>query len=226
MTPLPVQPIIDLTSEPEEKYQPLLPSPTEVKLEEEEIVFEREEDKKEESSTGLFERPFNQGSLQKTDVQPYVSCTGRVIKPNTQYIPSMGAEKRYQETVNIAYEDTDDVNPVFNCGEHDFTCEERKEQVGTKSENNGDQERIMYDAGTAPVIGVVLQQMHINKGLKRFGERARTAGMKEMNQVHEREAVVPVNFESLNEEEKEKIIDSLLLIEEKRDGKIKGRIVA
>ena len=47
-----------------------------------------------------------------------------------------------------------------------------------------------------------------------------------MSQIHEREAVTPVNLDTLTEKEREEIIDSLLLIEEKRDGTIKGREVA
>lgn len=79
---------------------------------------------------------------------------------------------------------------------------------------------------TALVVGVVLQQMHINKALKRYGAKAEAAGKKEMRQIHERQAVVPVHLDSLSEKERKEIIDSLLLIEEKRDGTIKGREVA
>ena len=47
-----------------------------------------------------------------------------------------------------------------------------------------------------------------------------------MGQLHDRKAIAPVDFESLSEKQRQEIIDSLLLIEEKRDKKIKGRIVA
>ena len=85
---------------------------------------------------------------------------------------------------------------------------------------------IQYDANHASVLGKIFQQMHINKGLKKFGERATAAGRKEMGQLHERAAIIPVKIEELNDKEREEVIDSILLIEEKRDKTVKGRIVA
>lgn len=68
--------------------------------------------------------------------------------------------------------------------------------------------------------------MHINKGLKKFGKHASKAGSKEMQQLHDREAIKPVWFHTLMDEEREEIIDSLLLIEEKCNKDLKVRTVA
>ena len=77
----------------------------------------------------------------------------------------------------------------------------------------------------APVIVFVLQQMHKNKGIKNWkkGEEDR---FKEMKQQHEREAILPIKIDKLDEKERDEIINSLLLVEENRDGSLKGRLVA
>ena len=76
-------------------------------------------------------------------------------------------------------------------------------------------EVVKYSPETSLVLGVVLQQMLINKGLKRFGDRAKAAGIKEMSQIHERAAITPVDWDNLSEKERDGLIDSLLLIEKK-----------
>ena len=58
--------------------------------------------------------------------------------------------------------------------------------------------------------------MHINQAIKKFGKKASEAGFKEMKQLHDCEAFIPVDLDSLTEGEKEEIIDSLLLVEEKK----------
>ena len=78
----------------------------------------------------------------------------------------------------------------------------------------------------ASVVAFAFKQMHINQGIRKFGEQGIQAGYKEMKQLHERAAVIPINVEMLSDKEKEQIIDSLLLIEEKRDGSVKGHTVA
>ena len=50
--------------------------------------------------------------------------------------------------------------------------------------------------------------------------------MKKMDQINARLAASPIYIESLSKEEHDKIIGSMLLIEEKRDESIKGRMVA
>ena len=76
------------------------------------------------------------------------------------------------------------------------------------------------------VVGIVLQQMHVNKAIKRYGEKAESAGKKEMRQIHERSGFSPLQFETLSEKDLEAAIEEILLIEEKRDGTLKGREVA
>ena len=72
---------------------------------------------------------------------------------------------------------------------------------------------------------VFAQQHLLPKGLKIYGDKAREAAYKEMDQLHGRAVFKPVHVSDLTESEKAKAQGSLMFITEKRDGKIKARTV-
>lgn len=202
-------PVIDLTGDTTEQYQPLSPEPVVVKEEENEIVFEEGGTGK---GAGLFDKPFMREKVQEPEGR-YTRRTGRTIHPVPTYIPSIGTAKKYPEVSGCmvpgpGITDTDKVTSVL------FS-----EEVTPK-------ERITYDESMSVVLGEIFQQMHINKGIKRFGTRAEDAGKKEMRQIHDRSAVNPLMWDILNPKERDEVIYSLLLIEEKRNLDVKGRCVA
>ena len=63
----------------------------------------------------------------------------------------------------------------------------------------------------------------VKKGLKIFKERGVCASMKEMKQLHTRDCFGLLHIEQLTESEKKKIVDAIMLLQEKRDKTIKGR---
>ena len=74
--------------------------------------------------------------------------------------------------------------------------------------------------------GVTLvQQYHINKGLKVFGEAGNKGVIKEIDQMLKRGAFGPILIQDLTEEERLKAFDSMMLLSEKEDGEVKGRFV-
>jgi Reverse transcriptase (RNA-dependent DNA polymerase) len=75
--------------------------------------------------------------------------------------------------------------------------------------------------------GVSLGQQYIlQKGLKVFGDKGREAGRKEVGQLHERSCFNPILMSELTEREKKRALAALMFLTEKRDGSIKGRMVA
>ena len=106
---------------------------------------------------------------------------------------------------------------------------------------SGPKQSTPYDAGLAPVIANFIihlnnmdsskqechgQQYILQKGLKVFGyERGSSASGKELDQLHNRSCFAPLSVSSLTPSEKEKAMDALMLLTEKRDGTIKGRMV-
>ena len=109
-------------------------------MEEEEIVFEAEDTAP--GSTDIpgdlspFSQPFQ-----------YRTRSGRTVKPVTDYIPTMGAAKKYNESV---------LHQVGSLEEGQRTPKGPSE--GCKC--------VTYDEHSALVVGIVLQQMHINKAIK------------------------------------------------------------
>jgi hypothetical protein len=68
--------------------------------------------------------------------------------------------------------------------------------------------------------------MELNKGEKVFGKRASDGAMKEMEQLHMRNTFLPMDASKLNYQEKNKALESLIFLKEKKDGTIKGRACA
>ena len=62
----------------------------------------------------------------------------------------------------------------------------------------------------------------LNQGKREFGTREDDATCKKMGQIDKRLVFEPIKLESLTEEEKKKAIESLLFLNEKRDGTIKA----
>ena len=73
-----------------------------------------------------------------------------------------------------------------------------KENMPTSPPNT-----IRYAGRVATVIGKVFQQIHINKGLKRFGAHAEQAGIKEMRQIHDHQVLNLFHWDQLTPQERE-----------------------
>ena len=78
--------------------------------------------------------------------------------------------------------------------------------------------------------GMVFSQMFLQhnlyEGLKKYGNVGRDAALGELNQMHLRNAFKPKFIDELTPEQKKKALGTIILIEEKKDGRIKGRAVA
>ena len=69
------------------------------------------------------------------------------------------------------------------------------------------------------------QQYQLGKGLKKFGEKGHQASSSELEQLHHRKCFYPVSFKDLTRYERLKAQMAMMLLTEKRYGKIKGRII-
>ena len=66
----------------------------------------------------------------------------------------------------------------------------------------------------------------LKKGISKYGNKCRQAINKELSQLHNREFFKPVMLSDLIREEKDKAMNSLIFLTEKRDGTIKARACA
>jgi len=74
-----------------------------------------------------------------------------------------------------------------------------------------------------PHAHIMLTQMNEREGTKRFSEKGNEALLKELNQLHQREALLPVSREDMSYDEKKKGLRYLRFLKEKCDGRIKAR---
>ena len=76
------------------------------------------------------------------------------------------------------------------------------------------------------IMGIILTQYSLNKGLKEFGDRDEEAVVKELNSLKDMDTFFPMNGDELTKEQRTRAISSLMFLKEKRDGTIKGRACA
>src|SRR5210317_1729044 len=65
-----------------------------------------------------------------------------------------------------------------------------------------------------PLTAKLMQQISLREGLRRFGE---------MEQLHMRDTFKPILPSNLIPEKKKEVLESIMLLKQKRDGTIKGR---
>jgi len=77
--------------------------------------------------------------------------------------------------------------------------------------------------GEKPHLHVLMTQMSLKAGIRKFGQKGSEAISKELRQLHDRKAMVPVQKSELSTEDKKKALRYLMFIKEKRDGAVKAR---
>ena len=80
-------------------------------------------------------------------------------------------------------------------------------------------------------MGIILTQMSANEGFKRFGQRAVAAMIKGLKLRDDgamdcKPVVCTIDRNSISSKEKNRALDAVNSISEKRDGRIKGRTCA
>ena len=64
--------------------------------------------------------------------------------------------------------------------------------------------------------------MSVKAGIRKFGQKGSEAVSKELRQLHDRKAMVPVLKDEMLTEDRRKALRYLMFIKEKRDGAIKA----
>ena len=69
---------------------------------------------------------------------------------------------------------------------------------------------------------IALTQYSLKQGLKTFGRAGVEAVRNELQQLHDRDVIIPVNSEELENEERHQALPYLMFLKQKRTGQIKG----
>jgi hypothetical protein len=78
----------------------------------------------------------------------------------------------------------------------------------------------------ATIMHHAMTQYSLKKGLRKFQKVGEEAVSKELKQLHTRERFTPQHSNDLSDSQKQKALESLMFLKEKRDGTIKGRACA
>ena len=73
------------------------------------------------------------------------------------------------------------------------------------------------------VVAMIMTQLSLKAGLKRWGRKAEEAVHSEMKQLHFRDTFKPLHYHELTDAQKKTVLESHLFLKEKRDKNIKGR---
>jgi hypothetical protein len=76
------------------------------------------------------------------------------------------------------------------------------------------------------VVTAVMTQLSLKSGLKEWGNKAYAAVESEMKQLHFCNTFKPKHGSKLTDTQRQTVLESHIFLNEKRDGKIKGRTVA
>ena len=87
-----------------------------------------------------------------------------------------------------------------------------------------------YRSMLGAAVRVLFAQMSVSKGIDTFDEKAIAAMLKELTQLDQgavpgKSVTVPIDPKTLTAEDKKKALNAVNLVEEKRDGKLKGELV-
>lgn len=89
---------------------------------------------------------------------------------------------------------------------------------------------LVYDAELDDVMPrvahKVMVQLSLRQGLQQFGDCSQDAVSAELQQIHMKQTFHPNHFKELSGLQREKALESLILLEERRTGKIKGQMCA
>ena len=73
---------------------------------------------------------------------------------------------------------------------------------------------------------IIMPQISLEAGFNKWSENCRGSVHLDMRQLHTRDTFIPLHRKELTEEQRKNILESYLLLKEKRDGTPKGRTVA
>ena len=165
--------------------------------------------------------------------------------------PDMGSEGVDEQSNDVVDPDGNEVELVEEKIDNDSDKDESRDSVGTRdnanektgynlrtnrersykhlydptvfeaAKNSDDREGVMMTTinGGSDETG----QMSMKKGLKVFGEPGYAAVKKEMQQLHDRKVMQPVDRKDLSPSQKKEALGYLMFLKKKRCGAIKGR---
>jgi hypothetical protein len=113
----------------------------------------------------------------------------------------------------------------MTMGPTDEMASDMDERYGRRDHDHGLRPRRPRDCSHLHVVleETVMTQFNIHRGIKEFGNDGVIAVLWELQQLHDRGVLRPVEASSLSYEDRQSALAHLMFLKQKRDGRIKGR---
>ena len=123
------------------------------------------------------------------------------------------------------------LEPTFTGNTYDDVKKKLQLLMDEKKHETKKKNTFYVETSIKAAVNVMVTHMQAIRGFKLFGERAVAAMIKELKKLEEgpmpgKKVVTEINNETLSAEDKEKSLNAVNLIKQKRDGTIKGRTCA
>ena len=116
-------------------------------------------------------------------------------------------------------------NEVMNIGDM-----QSKSYTSTNINTTSIKPDLEYDDAEAVVLANIMismvQTYSLKAGIKKFGQKGKDSALVEMKQLHDRSVFCPRDPRQLTDQQRQRALESLIFITEKRDGRIKARACA
>ncbi len=154
--------------------------------------------------------PADEGNVEPplVDIPPPVNSAPVVSKVSTD-----GGTRR---STQVCMQPKPQYIPAFSGKTYSFATT----VLGTRMLDN-----VVYSYNQSVALSF-MQHFSVKAALREWGDDAKTAGEKEVNQLHWQETFVPRQMLELTAEQQTKILQSHMLIGQKRTGETKARMVA
>ena len=73
---------------------------------------------------------------------------------------------------------------------------------------------------------IAVSTYNVEKSIKQWGDEAKDSMKKEMKQLHDKDVFQPVSYESLTQDQKLRVLRTMMLVKRKRNGLLKSRFLA
>ena len=99
----------------------------------------------------------------------------------------------------------------------------KDEQPESHSGKHRDSNPTCEDDVVMGVFECILARFNLEQGLKLYGERGKGTTKKELLQIHNMDAIIPLDAETFLKDGKKRAMASLIFLTEERDGTVKAR---
>jgi hypothetical protein len=152
-----------------------------------------------------------------TQEEPRTETPAPVALP--AHAPELRRSTRVRSQTNQGY------TPSLSGSKYSYAVAQLKSQGVLNPDSHMFVHEDFYQA-QPDVVEAIMTQLLLKAGLKEWGEEASMAAQSEMNKLHSRNTFKPKHWRELSQVQRQTLAESHVFLKQKRDGNIKGRIVA